>query len=104
MRVPASMDSMGELVTQKDAWSRLEVALLFCVQVTTASSTCAASGAEGAVGSERVVLRRTNSVQRALFRCEAHGHGIERERTQKIAAHALFYLNEGASGVVDPFD
>jgi len=39
-----------------------------------------------------------------VFCCETHGHGVERERTQEIAAHALLDLNEGASGVVDPFD
>jgi hypothetical protein len=42
VRVPASLNLMGERVTGKDAWGRLEVALLFCVQVTMASSAGAA--------------------------------------------------------------
>jgi hypothetical protein len=72
MRVPASLNLMGVLVTEKDAWGRLEVALLFCDQVTTASSSwaasgkqCATSGAKGAAGGERVQLL-VNSVQRIL--------------------------------------
>src|SRR5580693_8424355 len=73
MRVPASMDSMGVLFIRKDAWGRLEVALLFCVQVTSASSTsavsgehCATSGAEEAADSERLARRGVDYVQRTL--------------------------------------
>jgi hypothetical protein len=35
---------------------------------------------------------------------QSHGHGVERERTQQVAAHALFDLDEGAGGGVDPVD
>jgi len=39
-----------------------------------------------------------------LLAIEGDGHGVEREGTQQVAAHAGFGLNEGAGGVVDPLD
>ena len=41
---------------------------------------------------------------RLLFPGVRHGQGhrVERERAQQIAAHALFDLDEGARGAVDP--
>ena len=39
-----------------------------------------------------------------LFEIEGHGHGVERERPQQVAAHAGFHLDQGAGSVVDPLD
>ncbi len=35
---------------------------------------------------------------------EADGHGVEGEGAEEVAAHALFDLDEGAGGAVDPVD
>ena len=32
---------------------------------------------------------------------QAHGHGVERERAQQVAAHALLHLDEGAGGFAE---
>jgi hypothetical protein len=33
---------------------------------------------------------------------EADGHGVQGERAEQVAAHALLHLDEGAGGSIDP--
>src|ERR1035441_1394174 len=43
-------------------------------------------------------------VDSVLIAIEAGGHGVEGERAEQVAAHALLHLDEGAGGRGDPVD
>ena len=49
-------------------------------------------------------IRQPSVVKTGLKTFEADGHGVEGEGAKEIAPHALFDLDEGAGGAIDPVD